>query len=193
MIKYISFFVFLINGVVSYCQDSNVFIKRLTIKDEFFLGILDSVISMDKHCSYYTDSLYYSIRLTSFENNKDKMHYLLILEANDNIKCIVNQFSYPEINSYIKHKNHHFFIKGNLPSFLKKEIDEEVNYIVDKQVYNEDAENDFDFDSIDNKNFQITESNSDVVEDDSWAIRCFIIFDGGYWFSESINLYRCLK
>lgn len=156
--------------------------------------LVDSVINMDKHCSYFNDSLCYSIRSRMFKNDKNDTCYYLEFEAKDNINYFIQYYGETDVQYFIKHKKHLLFIKGDVPLLTKSIIDENESIFLKKVNTDNLIESGLDFDSI--KNNQVIYINNnfdDLKEDDSWAIRCFIIQDGDFYYYESRNLYRCTK
>jgi hypothetical protein len=87
--------------------------------DSTFFSLLDHVLELDENCSFYSDSLWYSIALSETTNFEKKI-LLLQFGANESrgyyLENVLDFYK-----GVIKHKNHYFFIRATiLPQYLFK-------------------------------------------------------------------------
>lgn len=184
-------------GMILSCQNHSNAMCKVTIHSGYFTHLIDSVINMDKHCFYYNDSLSYSIRSRNFLNSENDTCYFLEFEAKDNIAYFENYNVDKDTMYFIEFKKHLLFIRGETSflsefTFITSEIEVKKNNLNKNDFF---IQNDLDLDSIHyQQEIFIQDSKINIIdEDDSWAIRSFIIFEGKYYYHDSRNLYRCYK
>jgi hypothetical protein len=142
----------------------------LQIRNEHLLPILDSIISHEKHCDYYTPKLYFSIRSQTINDTIIEFQIgalgSMLVELGDS-----------HYKGYFKHNGHCFFVEG-------QELNETV-FIKSNQ------RKAFVF-------YKSEEITSDgkillrVFEDDTYSFWIYHYIDGDFIFKEMYN-FHCKK
>ena len=146
-------------------KEYNVSLPMIEVIDSNFYHILDYILDLDKNCTYFSDSLWYSIWVG--EDFYLEKKYLTFQFSGSLKKSLYLEF----VSSYIgvlKYGNHYFFINGQI---LLENIFKTTN---NQCFFNEYLK------------------KHDVSFDDSWAVHFFTYYNGDYYFDKTINdSYRC--
>lgn len=113
---------------------SNI-LTMLSIADTSLIPILDSAISFEKKCTYYNDSLFFTIDV-----NQKQDVFELQIESSSNINRAQNYFE--PILGYLYFKNHLFFVYNQVSKkfFSVLEETKEFKYVkYDESYQSEDT------------------------------------------------------
>lgn len=104
----------------------DVLVPAIEAVDTNFNSLLDYVLEMDKKCTFYSDSIWYSITIGEITNAEDNS-LLLQFEANESRGFYLENV----LESYkgvIRYKNHYFFINVKiLPQYYFKYSSDQYN------------------------------------------------------------------
>jgi hypothetical protein len=102
---YLTLCFFYSGSVSSQHISKNSELTLLSIKNSELYSILDSIISFEKNCGYYSDSLFFTINLRQIKG--DSLHVLNI-QSNNNMKTAI--ILAPD--GYLYYKEHLFMVYG---------------------------------------------------------------------------------
>lgn len=94
----------------------------LSIADTSLNSIFDSVVCFEKNCDYYTDSLFFTIKLKQIKSDS---LFALNIQSNNNMRTAINL----DPDGYLYYKEHLFMVYGsdNGVFFLKQIKKEGLN------------------------------------------------------------------
>ena len=149
--------------LVNFAKGNNgISIPVIEISDSNFYNLLDSILELDKNCSYFSDTLPYSVFIYDTIYHGLPFYYL-IFEGNPDISSF---FSFERIYiGSIKYNNHYFFIQNKSQLFENELILTDKNHLFDNTL----------------------KGRYPLAEDDSWAIRHLGFHNGIIYYLGSIN------
>lgn len=140
----------------------SISISVIEIADSNFYYLLDSILELDKNCSYFSDSLCYTVVI--YDSVYDGLpFYYLIFEGNSDISFFLYSDDY--YIGCIKYNKHYFFIRN------KSQIFDNVLVITDKNSLFDGA----------------LKGKYPLDDDDSWPIRYFGYHNCIFYYFGSIN------
>lgn len=164
---YLLFCIFPMIGFSQELKSNGVSIPIAQISDSSLYELLKNVLERDSYCSFFSDSLSYSVFIYDTIYH-DLPFYYLTFEGNSDITSF---FKYPLHHvGCVKYNKHCFFINNKSTLFKKELVLTGKNYFFDEVLI----------------------GKYELVEDDSWPIHFYWYFNKDYMFIKTINEeYRC--
>ncbi len=138
----------------------NVHIPILEPIDSNFYSMLDYILEIDKNCTFFSDSIWYSLSLD--EAIKSDTNYLFFNFEPNEIKSFFLENDFEMYKGIVKHKNHCFFISINSSDIFFKQTREKHHIC------------------------GFFQKSTNRI-DDSWPIHEVEFFDGDYYYIKSIR------
>jgi hypothetical protein len=106
LLKILMMFVLCLNSLnmIAQQKEKKINLLHLSIEDQFFSIILDSVILHEKKCSYYDYKLLFSINTQKIDEQ-----FLISIESQLDINLLLPLSAY----GYFYHQNHLFIVHGD--------------------------------------------------------------------------------